>query len=217
MIRSFHDQSKYIQHAFFFFFQATQALTILSFFSFLLLIVPSHLQPQADSFGDCRLRKRGLHHRHQFACQRTPLRSNQVALLLDSRHDGKVKGEVGGDDAADSLLPELLLTFQVWGDERRLSSQEVTPPSDMFERLRWSVTHCNSYPHPSRWGLFLAPRHRSDCDVLSRLSRSRSSAPQAPGHPDPEQQSGGSPRSPVCHTTHMQLFIYHYIPMLIIY
>lgn len=108
MIGSFRDQSENIQHAFI---QATQALTILPLFSFLLLIVPSHLQPQADPFGDCRLGKRGLDQRHQFTCQRTSLRPDQVALLLDSRHDGEVKGEVGGDDAADSLLPELLLTF----------------------------------------------------------------------------------------------------------
>lgn len=82
MIGSFQDHSKYIQHALFF--QTTQALTILSFFSFLLLIVLSHLQPQADAFGDCCLRKCGLDQWHQFTCQRTSLRSNQVALLLDS-------------------------------------------------------------------------------------------------------------------------------------
>jgi len=104
MIESFQDQSKYIEHA-------TQALTILFFFSFLLVIVPSHLQPQADSFGDCRLRKRGLDQWNQFTCQQTAFWSNQVALLLDSRYNGKVKREVGGDDATNSLLHELLLIF----------------------------------------------------------------------------------------------------------
>lgn len=134
MIRSFHDQSKYIQHAFF---QATQALTILSFFSFLLLIVPSHLQPQTDSFGDCRLRKRGLDHRHQFTCQWTALWTNQVALLLDSWYHSKIKGEVGGDDAADSLLPKLLLTLQFWGDKKRLNSQDVIPSREMCLSVIW--------------------------------------------------------------------------------
>lgn len=77
----------------------------------LLLHVPPHLQPQTDSFGDCRLWKRGLHHRHQLTGQRASLRPNQIALLLHSGNDGKVEGEVGGDDAPDSLLAELLLTF----------------------------------------------------------------------------------------------------------
>lgn len=85
-------------------------LTVQSLLSFL-LIVPPHLQPQTDSFGDCCLGKRGLHHRHQFTGQRASLWSNQIALLLHSGNDGKVEGEVGGDDAPDSLFAELLLTF----------------------------------------------------------------------------------------------------------
>lgn len=87
-----------------------QTLTVRSLVSFL-LIVPPHLQPQTDSFSDCRLGKRGLHHRHQFTGQRASLWPNQIALLLHSGNDGEVEGEVGGDDAPDSLLAELLLTF----------------------------------------------------------------------------------------------------------
>lgn len=108
LVRSWHNQTCF----------CIQALTILSFFSFLLLIVPPHLQPQADPFGDCRLGERGLDHWHQFTCQRASLRSNQVALLLDTWHDGKVKGEVGGDDPTDSLLAEFFLTLEIWGDQR---------------------------------------------------------------------------------------------------
>lgn len=93
------------------FFQATQALTILSLLSFLLHIVPSHLQPQPDTFGDCRLRKCGLDHRHQFTCQWTSLRTDQVTLLLDAWYNSKVKGEVGRNDTTDSLLPKFFLTF----------------------------------------------------------------------------------------------------------
>lgn len=101
---------KYIPHAFF---QAAHALTILSLLSFL-CIVPSHLQPQANTFGDCRLGKRGLDHRNQFTCQRTSFWTNQVAFLLYSRHDSKIKREVRRNDATDSLLPEFLLTFKFW-------------------------------------------------------------------------------------------------------
>lgn len=54
------------------------------------------------------------------------------------------------------------------------------------------------YPHPSHLGSFLAPRRHSDCDVLSRPSRSRSLAPQVLGRRGSERQNEGSPLSLVC-------------------
>lgn len=57
------------------------------------------------------------------------------------------------------------------------------------------------YPRPSHWGLFPAPRRRSGYDAPSRRSRSRSSAPPAPGHLGQEQRSVGSPQSQVCQET----------------
>ena len=83
-----------------------------------LLFLPPHLQPQADPLGDGRLGEGRLHHGQQLAGEGTPLRANQVALLLHARHHGQVEREVGGDDAADALLAELLLALQVWGGRR---------------------------------------------------------------------------------------------------
>ena len=47
-----------------------------------LLILPAHLQPQADPLGDGRLGEGRLHHGQQLAGEGPPLRANQVALLL---------------------------------------------------------------------------------------------------------------------------------------
>lgn len=72
-----------------------------------------HLQPQPNSLGDCCLREDGLDMRDQVTGQLTSLWANQVALLLDAGHHSEVEGEVRGDDAADSLLLQVLVTLQV--------------------------------------------------------------------------------------------------------
>ena len=87
----------------------------------LLLLLPAHLQPQPDTLGHCCLGEGCLHLRYQFASQLTSFRTNQVALLLDAGHHGKVEWEVGGDDATDSLLHQLLLALQVWREQRGAS------------------------------------------------------------------------------------------------
>lgn len=73
----------------------------------------THLQAQPHPLGDGRLGEDGLHLRHQPAAQPAALWANQVALLLHPRHHGKVEREVGGDDAADPLLLQLLAALQV--------------------------------------------------------------------------------------------------------
>lgn len=60
----------------------------------------------------------------QLSAQSAALWTNQVALLLDAGNHGEVEWEVCGDDAADSLLLELLVAFQVWavgGEQKRFS------------------------------------------------------------------------------------------------
>ena len=72
-----------------------------------------HLQPQPNSLGDRCLREDGLDMRDQVTGQLTSVWANQVALLLNTGHHSEVEGEVSGDDSADSLLLQLLMTLQV--------------------------------------------------------------------------------------------------------
>ena len=67
-----------------------------------------HLQGQLHPLGDCVLREGGLHQGHQLARQRAALGADGVIVLVEPRHDDEVQGEVGGDDAADALLLQLL-------------------------------------------------------------------------------------------------------------
>lgn len=67
-------------------------------------------------------------------------------------------------------------------------------------RPRSISTWSETYPRPCRSGWFLAPRRRSDCDVLSRPNRSRSLAPQVLCRHGSERQNEGSPLSLVCKT-----------------
>lgn len=77
----------------------------------LLLLLPAHLQAQPDTLGHCCLGEGCLHLGHQLAGQVTSLWTNQVALLLDAGHHSKVEWEVGGDDATNSLFPQLFLAL----------------------------------------------------------------------------------------------------------
>lgn len=96
------------------------------------------------------------------------------------------------DRFSSSLAPLDFLSLRRW---EKVQQRAVTCVS-----LRWNTMYFNTHPHPSRWGLFLAPHHHNGCGVLSKLSHFHSLGQQAPGHPVPERQNGGSPLSPVCHT-----------------
>lgn len=86
----------------------------------------THLQSQPHSLGHGRLGEDGLHVGHQLAAQTAALWTNQVALLLDAGDHGEVEGEVGGDDAPDSLLLQLVVALQVYTGRqwRRLTTAE---------------------------------------------------------------------------------------------
>lgn len=73
----------------------------------------SYLQSQSHSLGYSCLRENGLNMGHQLTGQPAALRANQLALLLNAGDHSKVQREVSGDDAADPLLLQLLMTFQV--------------------------------------------------------------------------------------------------------
>lgn len=74
----------------------------------------SHLQSQPHSLGDSSLREDSLNLRDQLTGQPTALWTNEITLLLYTRHYCKVEGEVSGDDSTDSLLLQLLLALQVY-------------------------------------------------------------------------------------------------------
>lgn len=75
---------------------------------------PSYLQSQSHSLGDGRLREDGLDMGHQLSGQPAALRTDQITLLLNAGDHSEVKGEVSGDDPANSLLLQLVLTLQVY-------------------------------------------------------------------------------------------------------
>lgn len=72
-----------------------------------------YLQSDPDPLGEGPLGKHCLHLGYDGAAQDATLRTNEIAVLLDARHHGKVLREISCDDSANALPLELLWGVQV--------------------------------------------------------------------------------------------------------
>lgn len=73
----------------------------------------AYLESHFDLLGEGAFREDGLHLRHHSGAQHAALGADVVGFLADAGDDGKVLGEVRGQDAGDALLVELFSTLQV--------------------------------------------------------------------------------------------------------
>lgn len=161
-----------------------------------------YLQSQPNSLGDGSFRENGLHVRHQFSGQPPAFWTDEVTFLLNAGDHGEVKGKVGGNDPADSLLLQFLLALQVY-------SKGQTDKSSGFRTSCWcdgflnrsassvTVTFITDL-HPCRLKLFPELRRHSDYDAPSRLSRFHCEVRPTLDLLDPVRQSEEFPQSRVC-------------------
>lgn len=98
-------------------YNANNVYSMLRFY--LLYFNVSYLQPDPDSFGEGPLGKNCLYLGHNSAAQNASLRTDQITVLLDARHDCKVLWKISGDDAANALPLQLLWRVQLWRVEAK--------------------------------------------------------------------------------------------------
>jgi len=107
----------------------------------------AHLQGQPHSLGDSGVWEGGLYHGHQCALQTPSLGADQIAVLANPGHDHEVEREVGGDDAADPLLLQLLQALQLCKGSTPINTQIPSPrllptaPSEPLTMPRSAPSH----------------------------------------------------------------------------